>query len=371
MTEPIRVLHVIATLDPHGAERQMAALCAGLDRRAFEPSVCCLTRGGPLEAGLAAAGVPVMVLGKRGRFDVSVLWRLARVIRRRRPAIVHTWLFTANFWGRLAGALAGAPALVASERAADLWKTWAHRWVDRRLAGLSAVVLANSDGVRRFCVERIGLPPDKVRVIRNGLDLVRFDAAVAAGPRQPLPAADGPVILCVGRLEEQKGHIYLLQALASLTRAGRRPRVWLAGDGPLRPKLEAAARELGVAAQVDFLGGRDDVPALLRRADVVALPSLWEGLPNAVIEAMAASRPVAATAIPGTDELVAPETGLLAPARDPEALAGALARLLDDATLRARLGAAGRRRVERDFALERMIAETEAVYRGVRGGGRG
>ncbi|HRU05381.1 MAG TPA: glycosyltransferase [Candidatus Brocadiia bacterium] len=367
MTKPIRVLHVIATLDPHGAERQMAALCAGLDRRTFEPSVCCLTRGGPLEAELAAAGVPVEALGKRGRFDASVLWRLARRIRRLRPAIVHTWLFTANFWGRLAGALAGAPALVASERAVDLWKTWAHRWVDRRLAALSAVVLANSEGVRRFCVERIGLAPDKVRVIRNGLDLARFDAALAAGPLAPLPEAEGPVVLCVGRLEEQKGHVYLLRALAGLARAGRRPRLWLAGGGPLRASLEAMARELGVAAQVDFLGGRDDVPALLNRADALALPSLWEGLPNAVIEAMAASRPVAATAIPGTDELVTPETGLLVPPRDPESLAAALARLLDDAALRARLGAAGRRRVERDFTLARMIAETEALYQSLAG----
>lgn len=357
----IRVLHVIATLDPHGAERQMAALCLGLDRERFAPSVCCLTRGGPLRAALEEGGVPVSVLGKRGRFDVGVLCRLASHIRLTRPDIVHTWLFTANFWGRLAARLAGAPRAVASERAADRWKTCAHRWIDRRLAALTDVILANSEGVQSFCVETAGVPAGKVLVVRNGIDLQGFDAAASAPPAE-LPSSRGAVVCCVARMEEQKGHVYLLQAFAEALR-GREAELWLVGDGPLREELEALARELGIAERVAFLGRRGDVPAVLARGDLVVLPSLWEGLPNAVIEAMAARRAVVATDVDGTPEVaIDGRTALLVPPRDPAALAAGMARLLDDAALRQRLGRAGRERVEREFALARMIEQTSQVY---------
>jgi glycosyltransferase involved in cell wall biosynthesis len=361
----IRVLHVIATLDPAGAERQLSALCCRLDRAEFQPRVCCLTRGGPLERDLSEADVAVTVLGKRGRYDARVFWRLRAAIRDFRPDIAHTWLFTSNLWGRLAAVFCRTPVIIASERAADVWKTAAHRFVDRLLARHSACILANAEAVRRFCVDGIGLPGDKVRVIRNGLDLGRFDSEVAAGPVPPLPPADDrPVIGVVARLEEQKGLAYLIEALARLHAAGVRPRLWVVGDGPLRPHLESLAWRAGVLPEVLFLGRRPDVPALLGRMDVVALPSLWEGLPNVLIEAMAASRCVAATAVDGAPEVVADgETGLLVPPRDPDALAAALGRLLADSDLRRRMGEAGRRRVEREFPMRRMVDETAALYR--------
>lgn len=359
----IRVLHVIATLDPHGAERQLAALCAGLDKRRFEVRVVCLTREGPLRAQLEAAGVPVSCLRKRGRFDAGVFFRLAAAVRRFRPHVVHTWLFTSNLWGRLAARAAGAPCIVASERAADRWKTRAHFWLDRRLAALTDVVLANSEAVREFCVERAGVPARKVLVIRNGIDLARFYSAMKRGPSAPLPVADGPVVGVVARLEEQKGHEHLLRAFAMLLQGGRRADLWLVGDGPLRPRLEALAEGLGIASRVKFLGTRPDVPALLARMDVLALPSLWEGLPNAVVEAMAAGLPVAATDVDGTPEVaVDGRTALLVPPRAPAALGQALATLLDDPALRRSMGRAGRERAEQKFAMERMINETGRLY---------
>jgi len=361
----MRVLYVIATLDPAGAERQMTALCTRLDRSVFEPSVCCLTRGGPLEEELAEAGVPVRVLRKRGKFDFMLLRRLLRAIRDTRPDVVHTWLFTANFWGRTAAWLGGVPMIVASERAADVWKTALHRWIDRRLAERSACVLANAEAVKRFCVERVGLNPDKVRVVRNGIDLQRFDAEAGMEPQEPVPDAEGiPVVGAIARMEPQKGLSYLIEAFRLLRESGREARLWLVGDGPLRGRLESSVRNAGLADGVSFLGRRRDVPALLNRMDVVALPSLWEGLPNVMIEALAAGRCVVATAVDGTPEVVEDgRTGLLVPPRDRRALAAALARLLDDEPLRRRMGAAGRARVEREFRMERMVEETARVYR--------
>jgi len=360
-----RVLQVIATLDPAGAERQMVELCRRLDRREFQPAVCCLTRGGPLEAPLKEAGVPLAVLFKRGRWDLGVMERLSVVIRDFRPEILHTWLPTSNTLGRLAGVLAGVPVLIASERAADVWKGSLMRWADRLLTRRSAAVVTNAQAVRRFLVERVGLPEEKVVVVRNGLDLDEFDARARGGPAAPLPArGSGPLVGTVARLEKQKGLEYLLRGFALLPPELDQAHLWVVGGGPLEGDLRRLSERLGLGERVRFLGVRHDVPALMREFDLFVLPSLWEGLPNAVLEAMAAGRAVVATAVHGTPEAVAQgETGLLVPPRDPQALAGAMARLLKDDSLRGSMGRAGRERVAREFGMDRMVRETEEVYR--------
>lgn len=363
----IRVLHVIATLDPAGAERQLAHLCCRLVRGEFQPSVCCLTRGGPLVRLLREAQVPVMVLHKRGRWDLRAIQGLLKVMRRFRPHIVHTWLPTANTLGRVAGILAGTPALIASERAADVWKGALRRRVDRLLVRRSAVIVANADAVRRFLVERVGLEAAKITVIRNGLDVAEFDSAAARQPCLPAPqSSEGPIIGTVGRLGPQKGMKYLIDAFARLPDDLAGARLWVVGGGEEEPVLRARAIEARVEDRVHFLGTRPDVPALMTRLDLFVLPSLWEGLPNVVLEAMAARRAVVATRVDGTPEAaVDGETALLVPPADPGALARAMETLLRDAGMRRAFGEAGRRRVEKEFTMSRMVAETQQLYRRV------
>lgn len=363
----IRVLHVIATLDRAGTERQLAQLCCRLDRSEFEPAVCCLTRGGPLELPLREAHVPVTVLHKRGRWDPRALPRLLNVIRAFRPHILHTWLPTANTLGRAAGMLAGVPILMASERAADVWKGALRRWADRLLARRTARIVTNADAVRKFLVGRIGLPANKIAVIRNGLDVAEFDAAAQRPPALPVPEpSGGPVVGTVGRLEPQKGMRYLIDAFARLPSALADSHLWVVGGGEEEAFLRSRAIEGKVADRVHFLGTRPDVPALMGRFDVFVLPSLWEGVPNVVLEAMAARRAVVATNVHGTPEAaVHDETGLLVPPGDPRALARAVATLLRDPQRRAAFGEAGRRRVESAFTVQRMVEETQQLYREV------
>ena len=342
----------------------MTHLVTRLDRGCFEPAVCCLTRGGPLEAQLAEANVPVQILHKRGRWDARTLVRLVRTMRRFQPQIVHTWLPTANTLGRVAALSAHVPAIVAAERAADVWKGFARRLVDRALARRTARIVTNAEGVMRFLVERIGLPAERIRVIRNGLDLAAFDAA-ASRPPTPLPVRAGALVIgTVGRLEPQKGMTHLLEAFAAgLPTDGRPVQLWIAGSGPEEPALREQARRLGIDQRVRFLGQRDDVPALLGQMDLFVLPSLWEGLPNAALEAMAARRAVVATAVNGTPEAVVDGlTGLLTPPADPTALREAMSALLRDEERRRRFGEAGRQRVETEFTMERMVAQTEVLY---------
>jgi starch synthase (maltosyl-transferring) len=209
------------------------------------------------------------------------------------------------------------------------------------------------------------LPAEKLRVVRNGLDFVEFDAASARGTTEALPeAGKGLVVGTVGRLEEQKGTVHLLDALARMPPDLAEVRLWIVGDGPEARSLRNRAARLKLEERVQFLGVRRDVPALMARFDLFVLPSLWEGLPNVVIEAMAARRAVIATNVDGTPEAVVHGwTGLLVPPENPGALAQAMGRLLREPAMRQRFGEAGRRKAEELFGLQRMVAETEEVYR--------
>jgi len=214
-------------------------------------------------------------------------------------------------------------------------------------------------------VQRIGLRAEKITVIPNGLDLAEFDEDASREPAAPAPRPHrGPLIGSIGRLEPQKGTAHLLAAMPRILSVLSDADLWIIGDGPQGPTLREQARDQGVSEHVHFLGYRSDVPALLKRLDLFVLPSLWEGLPNAALEAMAAGRAVVATRVDGTPEAVADNTtGLLVPPRDPRALADAITHLLTHPDLRSRMGAAGRERVAELFSMDAMVQRTEAVYR--------
>lgn len=357
-----RVLYIIATLDPAGAERQMAQLACRLDRSEFQPAVCALTRGGLLEADLKASDVPVHVLHKRGRWDLQVIGRLRRVIRDFQPDTIHTWLPTANTLGRISGLLEKTPILIASERARDAWKGTLRRAADRFLGSRTQRILTNSQAVKDFLANRIGLQAEKIIVIPNGLDIGEFDAKSASVPESPAPTGEVLEIGTVARLEPQKGVRFLIEAISLLPK-DLKTRLWIAGGGPEELELRQHAAKLNLE-NIIFLGTRRDVPALMKRFDLFVLPSLWEGLPNAVLEAMAAGRPVVATRVDGTPEAVAEGvTALLVPPKDPPALAEAISCLLRDPEMRRRFGEAGRARVEKEFRMELMVERTQEEYR--------
>ena len=361
--QPKTVLYAIATLDPAGAEGQLVALATHLDPERYRPIVCALTRGGPLEADLTAAGVETVVLGKRFRLDLRVVARLARLIESSGADLVHTWLFTGNTFGRAAAWWAGTAAVIASERSVDRWRGPVHRFIDRAFARRSDRIIANAEAVKSFYVDHEGLCPELFAVVPNGLDPERFAQAQPAALRQELgldPRAR--IVGCAGRLEEQKGVQHLVDAAGALP-PGEAPTVFVvAGAGPQEAMLRDRVAGLGLEGRVHLLGYRSDVAEVMAACDVFVLPSLWEGLPNVVLEAMAAGVPVVATDVGGTRELVTDrESGLLAPASDPHALAHAIRQLLDDPDLAQRCAAGGRAVAER-HTIAAMVERTQAVY---------
>jgi glycosyltransferase involved in cell wall biosynthesis len=361
---PHRIALVIPTLDRAGAEKQLVLLARGLPRGEFDVHVCVLTHGGPLEAELAEAGVPVSIIGKRGKLDPMALVRLKKHLAGLRPDLVHTWLFAANSYGRAAALWAGVKRIVAGERSVDPWKAWHELAIDRCLARRTDRIVVNSSGVRDFYV-RHGLPDDKFTVIPNGVDV---RAAMAADKRACLAELGLPagarLIGAVGRLWPQKRVKDLIWAADMLKFIRDDVHLLVIGEGPQRERLERYRRQMRIEDRVHFLGHRPDVPRLLPNFDVLWLASEYEGMPNVIMEAMAAQVPVVATDISGNRDLVVPgETGYLVPVGDRGALVRATHKILDDAALAHRLGSAGRQRMLDHFSVAAMVERHAALYR--------
>jgi glycosyltransferase involved in cell wall biosynthesis len=361
------VVHFTDGDDFGGTEQVVLQLLSGLDRRRWRPVL--MHHDGVSVKRLAAraeeVGADFRVVPRVSRRS-DILRRflpLVRAIRAEHPAVFHAHLPAplSGKYGLLAARLSGVPAVIATAHlftdvppglGADLNHRVARACIDR--------YIAVSEEVSRRMRARFRVPASKIRIVRNGIDLDRYCRAADPRLRRAL-AGDAPraLVLTVARLDPQKGHEYLLAAAPAIPHA-----VFVfAGEGAERPRLEEMARALGVGDRVRFLGHRSDIPDLLAVCDVFVLPSLYEGLPLAVLEAMAAAKPVIATAVGGTDEAVINgESGLLVPSAEPAALAAAIRTVLGDAAVARRLGEAGQIRVRREFSAGRMIAEVSGVY---------
>jgi glycosyltransferase involved in cell wall biosynthesis len=364
----VPVALVITDLDVGGAERAMVNLATRLDRRRWSPMVIALGAEGVLASELRRVDLPCRCLGVHPRRPVQAVVRLARALRGHRPELVQSFLFHANVAARLAAPWAGRPWVVGGIRVAERRKRW-HLTLDRLTAPLAVGSVCVSRGVLEFSRGAGGLDPRRLIVISNGIDPGPFDRAHGV-PRESLGIPeDAHLALAVGRLDAQKGIADLLAAAERVIAADPAWHLALAGDGPCRAWLldQLATRPM-LAGRVHWLGPRADIPGLLKSADVLALASHWEGMPNVVMEAMAAGRAVVATAVEGTSELVlSGETGWLVHPHDPEALACALLEAAGDAGLRRSRGLRGRARVEAEFSLERTVAAYERLWAGLLG----
>jgi glycosyltransferase involved in cell wall biosynthesis len=291
------------------------------------------------------------------------VWHFSRQLRACGPQVFHahlSWPLACKF-GLVGAVLARVPATVATAHLYFDFPVDPSILIQQRI--VCAVVggyTAVSENVARQMSRKLRWPARKFRVIRNSIP----QAALEHTPQDcsSRPTSENkrrPVVLTVARLDEQKGHCYLLEAAAQLPEVD----FALAGDGTLRASLEAQARSLGLAQRVQFLGHRTDIPDLLASCDVFVLPSLYEGLPLSILEAMAACKPVIATQIGGTDEaVIAGETGLLVPPANPAALAEAIRTILAHPELARRLATSGRRRVQQEFSENRMIRQFTELY---------
>ena len=365
---PYRVLHVIAQLTHGGAEFQLKGLVQHGTGDDFQHAVACLWRSGAddIVDPIRQAGVEVFFLDKHKSVDVAAICRLIALIRRWRPDVVHTWLQSGGLWGRLAAMWAGRPAVVAAFRGEQL-HTWpGGKYLDRWLDKHTDVCIVNSRRLQKVLARRLARAEGDIQLVVNGLDGSRFSHPPADPDKRSqlgLPK-DGPIVTMVGTMREVKNWPLFVDVARRV--AGQRADVCFVGvgGGPKLGEMRDHCRRVGVEpGPVRLLGKRTDVPEILAQSDLFLLTSDFEGMPNAVLEAMASGLGVVATRCSGTEEVVRDGgTGFLADVGDAAGLADRIVRCLDDAALRESLGQAGRRRVLQEFSFEHMAAGHRQAY---------
>ncbi len=365
-TPPVRLCYVIDHLNVGGAQRQLVELVRALPRAQWEPIVVSLsTTQTALVGELKQAGVEVHLVEQHGAFDPACLSTLTRLLRQLQPKIVHTWLFTADCYGRLAAWFAGVPHTISAMRNTLDDIPWHHRLVNRWLAGGTALITVNAEAIRTGLLQQGGIPAQKIRTIYNGIDLAKYMAVHPNGlyRREWQIPEDGLVIAMVARLAPQKDHATFLEAAHRVAAKDSRVHFVLVGDGPLRETVQSQIDALGLTTRVRLLGERRDVWPLLHHVDGCVLATHYEGCSNVIMEAMAAERPVIATDVGGNRELIVHgETGWLVPPRDPAALAQAMLALLRNPQQAHVMGTRARQRIEADFTMTITVQRTQALY---------
>jgi glycosyltransferase involved in cell wall biosynthesis len=379
MSARIRVLYVVGNFVAGGAERHLIELWKRIDPMRFEVVIACFRREGAFLAEVESLGWPVRELGVGRRIygaaGLAGLARLVHLVRDVRPQVIHGYLFGPNLYAALAGRLAGVPAVVVAKRNVDAFETRRQVLAQRLAHRLATHVTAVSEAVAESVVA-LGVPRARITVIPNGVDAARFfPPAPAEEARRALGADASPLVGSVGCLAARKDYGTLLEALCLLGGRGLAFRAALVGDGPDRDALEARAAALGLAGRVRFLGERGDIERLLPGMDVFVLSSREEGIPNALLEAMAAGRACVATAVGGTPEVLRDgETGWLVPPGEPGALADALEQALTRPGEARRRSEAACRAAREELSIEVMVRRHEEFYeraagRPSRGGG--
>ena len=362
----VRVVFLITELNIAGAEKVVARTATHLSKDRYRVLVSCLYGPGPVAGEIRAASIPVMDLEAQSKWDLRVVYRLFRLLKRENIQILHSHLFHANLLGRIAGKMAGVPIVISTRHSVDIGgrgREWINRWTKRWTDVTIAVSDQACEAERRWSGTKSG----EIVTIYDGIKTEAFERADLQESKELKRKlgieSDAPVIGMIARFHRAKGHSYLMEAMPYILDQFPKAKVLLIGGGELRPTIKEKVQKLGLTDSIIFTGIRQDIPRILSALDLFVLPSLWEGLGIAILEAMAAGLPVVATRVGGIPEVVEDRvTGLLVPPRDPEALAKAIIALLQDRERAKDMGRAGRERVEKHFSVERMVQQTEALY---------
>jgi len=367
--QPIRLAYFSNAEARGGVEEHILTLLRGLDRAHFQTFLICTPRVADMLAPDLPPDVHVFPLRYSRHTQVRSAIRLMRFLRRNRIEILHSHLFHASLFAAPIGRLSGVPLIVETPH---LRESWRHGWfkgsflVDRIVGRLIDIYIAVSQANSLYLQEKKRLPARKMRVIHNGCDPDRFNPARRPTVELKLTLGfgkDDPMLLVPARLEPQKGHSVLIRALPLILKEFSSVRVVCAGDGVLRNELELQVRSLGLEPNIRFVGRQANLEDWFAVCDFTVLPSFYEGLPLVAVESLAAGRPMVATSVDGTPEVIINgKTGLTVPPGDPTLLADAVCRMLRDPGMRKSMGLAGRSWVLERFTQEKQIERTQEWY---------
>lgn len=361
-----KILHLITGLEIGGAEMMLLKTLPRMQND-FDNRVCCIHGHGPIGLKLENEGIPVYYLNLKNIFDLGVISRFRKIIREFDPNILVTYLIHADLFGRVFGKIFGIQKIVCSVRVKLIqWKYLPLLILDGLTSPLVNHYHFNSQTVANMYLKYFFLAKEKITVIPNGLEIEKYQISidrVAKCKELEIPT-NAPIIGCVGRLEKQKGQKYLLEAFALFLEKNERAFLILVGDGADREQLEILSRKLKIENSTKFLGNRNDIPEILQIIDIFVLPSLYEGMSNALMEAMATGLSIIATNIPENKELLgSEENGILVPLCDTSILAEKISFILRNKTYAEKIGASAKKEAMKRFSLDTIIYNFVSLFK--------
>jgi len=366
----MNILYVVTSLDVGGTQKMLYETIKNMDRDKYQIVVCSLKKGGIYGKILSDLDIKIISLKMNNRsgllnifiFIPSVL-KLSKIIHKEKIDIVHSWLFQANIISRISARLAGVNRVISSVRVMEQEKKW-QLFIERITSNLCKKIIVNSRALKNFLLEKNVADSEKIEVIYNGIEVSENSDKRNIFKELGLKENE-KIIGTVGRLHKQKGIEYFLEsAKIILPSVGFPLKFIIVGDGPERKKLESKARRLGIKNEVLFTGIREDAINLISIMDIFVLPSLWEGTPNVVLEAMLWGKPVISTEVGGVPELIENQVdGILVKPGNPVALADAVLQALKNERESIQMGIRAKEKVKKYFSIEKMVEQTERLYR--------
>ncbi len=370
MKNKITILYVFAALPVGGAEQVLVTEVEGLDKTRYTPLVCVLSEKGPIGEMIEKMGIPVIPLFrmKKNRFDYGIIRDLKRVMVQEKVSIVHTHLYDGGKYGRLAARLAKVPVVIHTIHNIYVKRRSKHHLINWCLSFFTDRIIAVSGAVKESVVRYDHIRPEKIQVLYNGIDLSQGDLALDRDDvRSSLGIKHQDVVIgVIARLEEQKGHQVLLEALSLIPDLPTNLKVLIVGDGKLRLSLEEETKKRGLSSRVVFLGTRKPIFPILKALDLFLLPSLWEGFSIALLEALAMGVPVIATKVGGAEEVITSgQQGLLIPPGEAHSLAAAIGEAWLHRDRFLRMAELGKEKVRQNFSKERHLTLLQDLYQEV------
>lgn len=366
-SHPISVLFLFATLPVGGAENLLLSVTNRIDKKFIRPIVCCIGEKGAIGEEIEKTGVTVLTLNKmkKGGFDIKIVGMIRSIIREYDIKLIHTNLYHANLYGRLAALFSGIPAVASVYNTYPVKPHIRKRLFNRLLAPVSAAITVVSKEIRDDLIRWDHVPAEKIRVLPSAIDFRLSESTLSHHQARSLLGLTKSsfVVGAIGRLEEQKGHAYLLRAAKIMIEQGRDVEVIIAGDGRLRGKLEHQAQDLNISERVHFLGMRRDLGNIFRAMNALAMPSLWEGLSLVLLSTMAAKVPIVATHVGNAPELIGDNRyGILIPPQNAEKLANTLAEVMDNPEAYTEMTHNAEAMVKEQYGEEKYVSSLVGLY---------
>lgn len=353
-----KILHFVSGLEVGGTETQLLRILPLLEEK-FNNEVCCFNGNGPIGADLEREGIKVHYLHFKGRLDIAVFWRLGKVIRNFKPDIMITYLIHCDLIGRFWGRIFGIKKIICSQRGSLL--QWEYlRFFDKLSKFLVTKYTVQTNTAKKELMKKLGASEDKFVVIPNGIDISKynFEIDIPAKKNELGINPDNINIVCVSKLREGKGHEYLLEAFENIYRQSQKINLLIVGDGEKINSLRSQIASYKARNNIHFLGDRTDVDEILKISDIFALPTLGEGMSNAILEAMANSIPVITTDISANKDIIKNRTtGILVPIKDSNALCETIKILINNPEIRKRMGQEAKKEISKKYNTPIVVSK--------------